>query len=139
MDSVIEVQRQTHEEIERLERAAATLLSQPLTTRRLQIKNEHNVSNILDRIQGRASTLHTSYLDEDGTRHAETTSLSAPDFTEFYARLKKIREFHLKYPDQPADPFELELGGLMGEEEDLMDVGENEDVVALLFSGEESF
>lgn len=32
MDSVIEVQRQTHEEIERLERAAATLLSQPLTT-----------------------------------------------------------------------------------------------------------
>ncbi|KIO17790.1 hypothetical protein M407DRAFT_227443 [Tulasnella calospora MUT 4182] len=139
MDSVIEVQRQTHEEIERLERAAATLLSQPLTTRRLQIKNEHKVSNVLDRIRDRASTLHTSYLDEDSTRHAETTSLSTPDFAEFYSRLKKIREYHLKYPDQPADPFELELAGLMGEDEDLMDVEENEDTVALLFSGEESF
>ena len=53
--------------------------------------------------------------------------LFSPDFAEFYARLKKIREFHLKYPDQPADPFELELAGLMGEDEDLMDVGENED------------
>ncbi|KAG8949278.1 hypothetical protein FRC04_008880 [Tulasnella sp. 424] len=139
MDSVIEVQRQTHEEIERLERAAATLLSQPLTTRRLQIKNEHKVGTVLDRIRDRASTLHSSYLDDDNTRHAETTSLSTPDFTEFYARLKKIREYHLKYPDQPADPFELELAGLMGEDEDLLDVGENEDTVALLFSGEESF
>ncbi|KAG8907011.1 hypothetical protein FRB99_005531 [Tulasnella sp. 403] len=139
MDSVIEIQRQTHEEIERLESAAASLLSQPPTTRRQQIKNEHKVSNILDRIKDRASTLHSSYLDDDNTRVTETAQLSAPDFTEFYSRLRKIRDYDMKYPDQLADPFELELGGLLGEEEDLDDVEEYEDPVSLLFSGEESF
>lgn len=61
------------------------------------------------------------------TRLTETSALSTPDFNEFYARLKKIRDYHLKYPDQPADPFSLELGGLIGEDEDLNDVEENED------------
>ncbi|KAG8884070.1 hypothetical protein FRB97_005292 [Tulasnella sp. 331] len=139
MDSVIEIQRQTHEEIERLDRAAATLLSQAPTTRRQQIKDEHKVSNILDRITSRASTLHSSYIDEDNSRHTETTLLSEPGLNEFYARLKRIKDYHMKYPEQPSDPFELELGGLLGEDDDLYDAEDNEDPVALLFSGEESF
>ncbi|KAG9002045.1 hypothetical protein FRB94_004137 [Tulasnella sp. JGI-2019a] len=139
MDSVIEIQRQTHEEIERLDRAAATLLSQAPATRRQQIKDEHKVSNILDRITSRASTLHSSYIDEDNSRHTETTLLSEPGLTEFYSRLKRVKDYHMKYPEQPSDPFELELGGLLGEEEDLYDAEDNEDPVALLFSGEESF
>lgn len=35
--------------------------------------------------------------------------------TEFYSRLKAINDFHRKYPDTPADPFALELEGILGE------------------------
>lgn len=62
-------------------------------------------------------------------RITEMTSLSTQDFGEFDTRLRKIREYHMKYPNQPADPFDLELAGLLGEEEDLYDVEEYEDRV----------
>lgn len=38
----------------------------------------------------------------------------------------------MKYPEQPSDPFELELGGLLGEEEDLYDAEDNEDRMLIL-------
>ncbi|KAG8924369.1 hypothetical protein FRC02_010478 [Tulasnella sp. 418] len=139
MDSVIEVQRQTHEEIERFEQAIASLLSQPPTTRKEQLKNEHRASDILDRITARATTLHSLYVDQDNTRHTETISLSSADLSEFYTRLAKIKDYYNKYPEQGPEGFELELAGVLGEEEDLYDAEEYEDPVALLFSGEESY
>ena len=162
MDSVLELQRQTHEEIERYERALATVLSKPATSQQTKLSNEHHASEILDRITSRAKTLTGLYKDEEG-RKRETESLSgskADDMTEFYARLGRIKEHHLKYPDQTVGGFELELAALVdADPEDYDDENEEEDrvlfvsntrfydlicvslspAVSLLFSGEEAY
>jgi len=121
MDSVIELQRQTHEEVERFERALYTLLSRPQQTHEAKLQNEHKASQILDRISSRASALNSLYQDEEA-RKVELDVLSAPsqanDLSEFYSRLVKIQEHHSKYPDSVPGGFDLELAALL-EEPDL--------------------
>lgn len=118
MDSIIELQRQSHEEVERFERALYTLLSRPQSTHERSLQNEHKASQMLDRISSRVSTLNNMYLDEDA-RKAEIESLSAPsqqnDLSEFYSRLVKIQEHHSKYPDTAPGGFDLELAALLEE------------------------
>ena len=105
MDSIIEVQRQNHEEIERFERALYTILSRPQNVHQTRLQNEHKAAQILDRISSRVVTLNNHYQDED-VRKAEIDALSAPnrqnDLSEFYSRLGKIQEHHNKYPDAGA-------------------------------------
>ncbi|ESK94462.1 rna splicing factor prp9 [Moniliophthora roreri MCA 2997] len=142
MDSIIEVQRQTHEEIERFERALYTLLSRNLISHELKLQNEHKASQILDRISTRTAALKNLYEDVDA-RQAEIDSLSAPgqqsDLTEFYSRLVKIQEHHAKYPDSVAGGPNLEIEALL--EEPNQDGYEEyeEDPISLLFSGEEAY
>ncbi|OCB84850.1 hypothetical protein A7U60_g8071 [Sanghuangporus baumii] len=143
MDSVIEVQRQTHEEVERLERALAQVLAKPSTTQQGKLANEHKASQILDRIISRAHTLNNLYQDE-AARKAEIDAISgskADDMSEFYSRLGKIKEFHMKYPDQVVGGFELELAALVNDDtgEGNDDQDEEEDPISLLFSGEEAY
>lgn len=160
MDSVIEVQRQTHEEIERFERALYSLLSRHLPTHEAKLRNEHTASQILDRISSRVTTLNNLYQDEDA-RKAEVDLLSAPpqqnDLSEFYSRLSKIQEHHSKYPDSVPGGFDLELAALLeGNEVGDDDDYEEEDracilcsrihcltnphaAISLLFSGEEAY
>ena len=38
------------------------------------------------------------------------------DLNEFYVRLTKIKDYHLKYPDQVVGGFELELASLIDSE-----------------------
>jgi splicing factor 3A subunit 3 len=118
MDSVIEVQRQTHEEIEQYERALYTVLSRPQNAHQTRIQNEHKASQILDRIASRVTTLHSTYRDQDA-RTVEIDAISAPsqpgDLSEFYARLGKVQEHHNKYPDAGADGVELEIAALLEE------------------------
>jgi splicing factor 3A subunit 3 len=104
MDSVIKLQRQTHEEIEHYERALYTILSKPHPTHEKKLQAEHKASQILDRLSARVTTLNNTYQDKD-LRTVEIESLSAPpnkqdDLTEFYARLVKIQEHYNKYPDR---------------------------------------
>ncbi|KDQ64343.1 hypothetical protein JAAARDRAFT_52300 [Jaapia argillacea MUCL 33604] len=143
MDSVLEVQRQTHEEIERYERALYQLLSHPQTAHQQRLQNEHKASQILDRISSRVMSLNSLYEDQD-TRQAEIDLLAPPanqdDLSEFYSRLVKIQEHHAKYPDSVAGGFELELAAFLeAGQEEAEDEEEQEDPVALLFSGEESY
>jgi splicing factor 3A subunit 3 len=118
MDSVIEVQRQTHEEIEQYERALYTVLSRPQNAHQTRIQNEHKASQILDRITSRVTTLHSTYQDQDA-RTVEINAISSPsqpgDLSEFYARLGKVQEHHNKYPDAGADGVELEIAALLEE------------------------
>jgi splicing factor 3A subunit 3 len=126
MDSIIEVQRQTHEEIERFERVLYTLLSKHQPTHEDKVRSEHKASQILDRASSRISALNNLYEDDDA-RKAEVNALSTPaqqnDLSEFYSRLVKIQEHHSKYPDSVPGGFELELEALLedgepdGEEE----------------------
>jgi splicing factor 3A subunit 3 len=118
MDSLIEVQRQTHEEIERFERALHTILSHNYASQESKLQSEHRASQILDRISARATSLSNTYADEEA-RKAEITLLSAPggnqdDLAEFYARLVKIQDHYHKYPDSvPGGGFELELAAFL--------------------------
>ena len=132
MDSIIEVQRQTHEEIEHFERALYQILAKSQSVHQQRVQTDHKASQILDRISSRATTLHNLYKDRD-TRKAEIDSLagtSTPDdLTEFYNRLGKVQEHHAKYPDGIVDGFELELFALLDEpiEEDGDEEYEDED------------
>jgi splicing factor 3A subunit 3 len=118
MDSVIELQRQSHEEVERFERALYTLLSRPQSSHETRIRNEHKASQVLDRISSRVAVLASSYQDEDA-RKLELDALSAPsqanDLSEFYSRLVKIQEHYSKYPDSVPGGFDLELAALIEE------------------------
>ena len=118
MDSVLEVQRQTHEEIERFERALYTVLARNQSVHESRLQNEHHASQMLDRIHSRAVALNGHYEDTDA-RKAEIDAISAPqqpnDLSEFYARLVKIQEHHSKYPDSVAGGFDLELASLLEE------------------------
>ncbi|TFK71772.1 hypothetical protein BDN72DRAFT_408415 [Pluteus cervinus] len=144
MDSIIELQRQTHEEIERFERALYTALSRPQTTHERKIQNEQKAAQMLDRICSKTTILNNLYLDEDA-RKVEINSLSPPsqqnDLSEFYSRLVKIQEHHNKYPDSVSGGIDLEIAALLedteldGEEEEL----EEEDSISLMFSGEEAY
>jgi splicing factor 3A subunit 3 len=118
MDSIIELQRQSHEEIERYEQALYTILSRPHNVHQNRLQNEHKASQILDRISSRVTTLNSTYLDEDA-RRIEINAISTPsqpgDLSEFYARLGKIQEHHNKYPDAGADAIEFEIATILDE------------------------
>ena len=111
MDSIIEVQRQTHEEIEHFERALYQILAKPTQLHQQKVQTEHRASQILDRISARVNTLNNLYQND--TRKQEIEGVSGPskpdDLSGFYSRLGKIQEHHAKYPDGITDGFELEL------------------------------
>jgi len=140
----MEVQRQTHEEIERFERALYTLLSRHPTAHEAKLRNEHKAAQMLDRISSRTVALNNFYQDEDA-RRAELELLSAPsqqnDLSEFYSRLVKIQEHHSKYPDSVLGGFDLELAALLEDSQQEGGDGdyEEEDPISLLFSGEEAY
>jgi splicing factor 3A subunit 3 len=126
MDSLIEVQRQTHEEVERFERALYSILSHNYGSHEAKLSSEHKASQILDRVAARATSLSHLYSDE-GARKAEIAALSAPngnqdDLAEFYARLVKIQDHYHKYPDSaPGGGFDLELAAFLDEPEQELD------------------
>jgi len=127
MDSVIELQRQTHEEIERFEGALYDLLSRPTTAHERKLQNEHKASQVLDRITTRTTALNNLYVDGDSRKeeiNRLTASSKADDLSEFYSRLVKIQEHHNKYPDS-APGIDLELASFLeelGQEEEDLDV-----------------
>lgn len=118
MDSIIEIQRQTHEDIERFHRALYTLLSRPQATHNHNLQNQHKASQILDRLFSRVVTLNDLYHDEDA-RKTEIDALSAPshqnELSEFYARLNKIQDHHNKYPDAVPLASDFEVAAFLEE------------------------
>lgn len=121
MDSIIEVQRQTHEEIEHFERALYTILAKPQTTHEVKLQTEHKAAQLLDRISSRMAALGSAYDDQDA-RKAELDLLSAnsnpADLSEFYKRLGKIQEHYAKYPEMVAGGFEDELAAFLDDGDD---------------------
>lgn len=135
MDSIIEQQRQNHEEIERFERALYTLLSRHQPTHESRLLNEHKSAQVLDRISSRVTALDNIYAEDD-VRQAEINLLSAPqqqnDLSEFYSRLVKIQEHHSKYPDATPGGFDLELAALLEEGNQDDEEQEEEDRTCIL-------
>ncbi|KAI9282161.1 hypothetical protein BY458DRAFT_468211 [Sporodiniella umbellata] len=134
MDNVLEKQRSSHEDIERLEQAIVDTYMEDAKTHRERLYNEHLVDKFLTRITEKSQTLLQLYEDHDGTRQSEIQALSANnEFDEFYERLKLIKEHHRKFPNEPVEPPEIDyiFTAQKKEEEDFEELEK-------LFSGEES-
>ena len=75
------------------------------------------------------------YEDKDGERKAEIALLSGPnEFSEFYSRLKGIKEFHKKHPDEISIPLSTEF-------EQMAKAYQNSEAMSLLveFTDEEGY
>ncbi|RUS17999.1 hypothetical protein BC937DRAFT_89252, partial [Endogone sp. FLAS-F59071] len=131
MESILEQQRSAHEEIERLEQAIVDQHLKNPKTHKERLTHEHRVCEFLDRISSRSQFLFNLYEDTDGARKTEIDALSgANEFSEFYARLKSVKDYHRRYPNESVEPLELEfLNQAQKERED--------EELDKLFSGEE--
>ncbi|KAI6003673.1 hypothetical protein EDD15DRAFT_2455413 [Pisolithus albus] len=145
MDSIIETQRQAHEEIERYEIVLYSLLARTQPVHETKLQTEHKAAQVLSRLSTRVTALKAQYEDEDARKaemDALTSSAQPSDLSEFYARLVKIQDHYNKYPDVAAGGFDLELAALLEEgNQDGVDEEEyeEEDPIGLLFSGEEAY
>ncbi|KAI6656992.1 Splicing factor 3A subunit 3 [Oopsacas minuta] len=137
METVIERQRRMHEELERIEQAMTDereYLSN-CSVQRDRINSEHRSKMLSERYCNLSQSLHNFYEDRDGMRREELMRHSGhEEFTEFYRRLKHIKDFHKKFPNDIEEPMSA---GFTRLEEERMDP---ELVVPIVtFSDEEGF
>lgn len=80
-------------------------------------------------------SLKELYEDKDGVRKTEVQALSGPnEFSEFYARLKQIKEFYKKHPNEISVPLSVEF------EELTKSYGNQDEMSSLVeFTDEEGF
>ncbi|PFX19909.1 Splicing factor 3A subunit 3 [Stylophora pistillata] len=101
MENLLEQQRRLHEERERLENAMADEVLHKKQLGKEQINSDHQVKILLERSALNAETLSSLYEDKDGLRKEEVSALSGPnEFAEFYARLRSLKEYHRKFPNE---------------------------------------
>lgn len=75
-----------------------------------RIYSEHRLKALLELYIGSTSSLKELYEDKDGERKSEVAAHSGPnEFSEFYARLKQIREFYKKHPNEICVPLSVEF------------------------------
>jgi len=110
METLIEQQRRYHEERERLiDTMVREMLWKKPTTRDV-INSEHRLKLLLDQYMEGTNKLKEFYEDKDGLRKEEIASISGPnEFAEFYFRLKGIKDFHKKHPNEISVPLSVEF------------------------------
>ncbi|KAG8005014.1 Splicing factor 3A subunit 3 [Nibea albiflora] len=114
METILEQQRRYHEEKERLMDAKTKEMLHKKSTLREQINSDHRTRAMLDRYMEVSANLRDSYEDKDGMRRDELAAISGPnEFAEFYNRLKQIKEFHRKHPNEISIPMSAEFEELM--------------------------
>uniref|UniRef100_A0A3P8VPC0 Splicing factor 3a, subunit 3 n=1 Tax=Cynoglossus semilaevis TaxID=244447 RepID=A0A3P8VPC0_CYNSE len=106
METILEQQRRYHEEKERLMDAKTKEMLHKKSTLREQINSDHRTRAILDV----SATFSSKYV----MRKDELAAISGPnEFAEFYNRLKQIKEFHRKHPNEISVPMSAEFEELM--------------------------
>lgn len=136
METVIEHQRRCHEERERIEDAMTQELLMKKSNLKEQINSDHRVRFLLERYMEITEKLKKYYADEDALRQEEIVSISGPnEFAEFYGRLRTIKQYHRKYPNEIAEPMQMEFLRLKDSREK---AGDDQDVL-VEFSDEEGF
>lgn len=156
--AILEQQRRAHEEVERLEDLVVRDIINTSSSHHIhptqshsidnqnqndsgavpkkrrykdRLAHEHRITRYLEQIQEKSKFLLDSYEDSDGLRRAEINAISgATEFSEFYKRLKDIKDHHRRYPNEVVEPMELQF---MRQEKKREEDGE----LDLLFSGEE--
>ena len=91
-----------------------TSLSRKPLSHRESLNSDHRVRSMLDRFSECSRSLVDLYEDKDGLRKEEVQALSGPnEFQEFYSRLKQIKEFHRRHPDESVSvPMSVEFDEL---------------------------
>uniref|UniRef100_H2YT67 Matrin-type domain-containing protein n=1 Tax=Ciona savignyi TaxID=51511 RepID=H2YT67_CIOSA len=110
METILEQQRSLHEEKERLLDCMRKETLSEKSTLRENINSDHKVKMLLNRSMEVSDKLTELYADRDGLRKEEIQALAGPgEFQEFYKRLKGIREFHKKHPNEIFVPLSAEF------------------------------
>jgi len=113
MDTILEQQRRSHEERERIIDSLVKEASYKKTTSKEQINSDHRMQYLVNRHVETTQRLHALYEDRDGLRREEVQALSGPnEIQEFYRRLKQIRDFHRTHPDEISIPMSVEFDEL---------------------------
>ncbi|KAJ3071895.1 hypothetical protein HDU98_004656 [Podochytrium sp. JEL0797] len=130
----LEDQRKNHELVERLQEQIAVEMATRHKKYIDKLIQQHRINKHLQRIQALSKLLVTSYADESGVRKAEIESISnagnSTDFSEFYDRLKDIKDHHRRHPDEKVEILEMEVAKVDEEVE--------AEEIENMFSGEET-
>lgn len=96
--TLLEQTRAAHEDMERLERLIVTELRGDAKTHKEKLYQSHKVRRMLDVMQTRAEKLSSIYEDKDESRREDIAALRGENaFSNFYDRLKEVREYHRKH------------------------------------------
>ena len=118
METILKQQRLYHEEKERLMDVMAKEMLTKKSTLRDQINSDHRTRAMQDRYMEVSGNLRDLYDDKDGLRKEELNAISGPnEFAEFYNRLKQIKEFHRKHPNEICVPMSVEFEELLKAQE----------------------
>jgi splicing factor 3A subunit 3 len=110
METILEQQRRYHEEKERLIDAMVKEMLHKKATYREAINSDYRLKYLLDRYMTSTDRLIELYEDKDGQRKAEVAALTGPnEFQEFYNRLKQIKDFYRKHPNEISVPMSVEF------------------------------
>ncbi|CAL4091072.1 unnamed protein product [Meganyctiphanes norvegica] len=135
MDTILEQQRRYHEERERLMDAMVKENLHKKNSHRETINSDHRHRILLDRYVESTTHLRDLYEDKDGLRKEEVAALSGPnELAEFYNRLKQIKEFHKKHPNEISVPMSVEFEEINKQREST-----DESVVMVDFTDEEGY
>uniref|UniRef100_G3T165 Splicing factor 3a subunit 3 n=1 Tax=Loxodonta africana TaxID=9785 RepID=G3T165_LOXAF len=126
METILEQQRRYHEERERLMDVMAKEMLTKKSTLRDQINSDHRTRAMEDRYMEVSGNLRDLYDDKDGLRKEELNAISGPnEFAEFYNRLKQIKEFHRKHPNEICVPMSVEFEELLKARENPSEEAQN--------------
>ncbi|XP_054258220.1 splicing factor 3A subunit 3 [Macrosteles quadrilineatus] len=110
METILEQQRRYHEERERLMDSMVKEMLHKKSGYRESINSDHRLKMLLDQYMESTNNLMELYEDKDGLRKEEVAALSGPnEFAEFYSRLKQIKEFYKRLPNEICVPMSVEF------------------------------
>lgn len=110
METILEQQRRYHEERERLMDAMVKEMLHKKSNTREQINSDHRLKMLMDHYMECTAQLKELYEDKDSLRKEEVAALSGPnEFAEFYSRLKSIKEFYRRHPNEITIPMSVEF------------------------------
>lgn len=132
MDGVLEMHRVFHEERERLLETISQEMVKKKSGHREQLNSDHRIRIMLNRYTQISIKLAEMYEDKDGMRRQDITALSNSPFNEFYIRLRVLREYYRKHPDEVSVPLSVQVAAYTK-----MGTGENEEDLLATFTDEE--
>jgi splicing factor 3A subunit 3 len=149
---LLEDQRQLHEDLERLEDAAAELLLEDpphvgttlppvatalLTSRQIRdrLARDHDIARFLEQIESQSSRLLSIYQDEFSAKEDEVRGLAHGDPMEsFMKEIASIKDFHSRYPNEPVENLEKAY-----KKRSIEDHMQSVAAIDSMFTGEEGF